>query len=456
MKTLLVVSLFLIAACFIPDAHSVKQVEELKGSGKQNEIPLLDNRFRIDDKIDEIKLIFFRRPGSPAVILVRPDGTKYFATNAVKNTSLDWYDELNYDLVVIRNPMPGPWQVIGQIMPQSRIVVIGELSLKVDPLPKILFQGETVKVTGEILNDGEPIRANLFKDAVSLNVSFVSTNNENFENFGAGIQQVTEFKDDGYGFDESAKDGVFTGEFTLNFTPGEWRPEFYITTDVLERRVVQDTIVVHEPPFSFTSVEATDEGDDHRITINIDEKLLKPETVIMQGKIYYPNNEEQVFYLDTNNTAVRELALQDYGWGRYNIEISVFGSTVNDREFMATLPTYLFEIERPIEVIPEIPKASLIKEENIPEPVIKPKVMATGVMVSLIIGGNLAILFIGWLCIRVFVQNKPIKLKLNFAFLKKKKATEAKKSEQQKTTDAENGSKNDKTGEILNLSMSDD
>lgn len=456
MKTLLVVSLCLIAACFIPDAHSVKQVEELKGSGKQNEIPLLDNRFRIDDKIDEIKLIFFRRPGSPAVILVRPDGTKYFATNAVGNTSLDWYDELNYDLVVIRNPMPGPWQVIGQIMPQSRIVVIGELSLKVDPLPKILFQGETVKVTGEILNDGEPIRANLFKDAVSLNVSFVSTNNENFENFGAGIQQVTEFKDDGYGFDESAKDGVFTGEFTLNFTPGEWRPELYITTDVLERRVVQDPIVVHEPPFSFTLVEATDEGDDHRITINIDEKLLKPETVIMQGKIFYPNNEEQVFYLDTNNTAVRELALQDYGWGRYNIEISVFGSTVNDREFMATLPTYLFEIERPIEVIPEIPKASIIKEENIPEPVIKPKVMATGLIASLIIGGNLVILFIGWLCIRVFVQNKPIKLKLNFAFLKKKKATEAKKSDQQKTTDAKNGSKNDKTGEILNLSMSDD
>ena len=60
MKTLLVVSLLLIAVCFHPDARSVKQVEELKGSGKQNEIPLLDNRFRVDDKIDEIKLIFFR------------------------------------------------------------------------------------------------------------------------------------------------------------------------------------------------------------------------------------------------------------------------------------------------------------------------------------------------------------------------------------------------------------
>lgn len=456
MKTLLIVSLYLIVVCFTPEAHSIKQVEELKGSGKQNEIPLLDNRFRIDDKIDEITLMFFRRPGSPAVILVRPDGTKYFAINAVRNTSLDWYDELNYDLVVIRNPMPGPWQVIGQIMPESRIVVVGELSLEVEPLPELLFQGETIKITGKLLNDGKPIDANLFNDAVSLNVSFVSTNNENFENFGAGIQQVAEFKDDGYGFDESANDGVFTGEFTLNFTPGEWRPELYITTDVLERRVVQDTIVVHEPPFSFTPLEATEEGDDHRITINIDDNLLKPETVIMQGKIYYPNNEEQIFYLDTTNTATRELALQDHGWGRYNIEISVFGSTVNDREFMATLPTYLFEIERPIEVIPEIPVASVTKPEDTPPPVTKPKTMSTGVMVSLIIGGNLAILLIGWLCIRIFVQKKPIKFKLNFAFLKKKTVTDTNKADQQKTTDAENGSKNDKKGEILNLSMSDD
>ena len=73
MKTLLVVSLFLIAACFIPDAHSVKQVEELKGSGKQNEIPLLDNRFRIDDKIDEIKI----RKGSFSIRRSNTDTNRY-------------------------------------------------------------------------------------------------------------------------------------------------------------------------------------------------------------------------------------------------------------------------------------------------------------------------------------------------------------------------------------------
>nr|WP_234047875.1 hypothetical protein [Pseudoalteromonas sp. LC2018020214] len=40
---------------------------------------------------------------------------------------------------------------------------------------------------------------------MSLNVDFVSTNNENFANFGAGIQEVAEFKDDGRGFDERPK-----------------------------------------------------------------------------------------------------------------------------------------------------------------------------------------------------------------------------------------------------------
>ncbi|TMN87157.1 TIGR03503 family protein, partial [Pseudoalteromonas sp. S558] len=110
------------------------------------------------------------------------------------------------------------------------------------------------------------------------------------------------------------------------------------------------------------------------------------------------------------------------------------------------------EIERTIELIPEIPVASVSEAEIILVPVVKPKVMSTGLMVSLIVGGNLAILFIGWLCFRVFVQNKPLKLKLNLAFFNKKKAVESKKAEQQKSDEPENSSKNDKSGGILNLS----
>jgi len=140
-------------------ATAQDKITPLARDGVKNEIPLLENRFRIDHKIDKVTLLFFRNRGAPAVVLVRPDGTKYYATDSVKNHDLDWYDELSYDLVTITNPMPGPWQVVGKILPGSRIMVMGEIELDVDPLPPMLFRGETVKLTGRVLNDGEPIEA---------------------------------------------------------------------------------------------------------------------------------------------------------------------------------------------------------------------------------------------------------------------------------------------------------
>ena len=72
MKTMYFITVLCATSLFSASAFAVKQVELLKRDGEQNEIPLLDNRFRIDSQLDEITLLFFRKPGSPAVILVRP------------------------------------------------------------------------------------------------------------------------------------------------------------------------------------------------------------------------------------------------------------------------------------------------------------------------------------------------------------------------------------------------
>ena len=82
----------------------------------------------------------------------------------------------------------------------------------------MLFQGEKIKMTGRVLNDGELNQCQIyFNDVVNLNVDFISTNNAEFANFGASTQEVAEFKDDGREFDERPNDGVFTGEFKLDF-----------------------------------------------------------------------------------------------------------------------------------------------------------------------------------------------------------------------------------------------
>ena len=440
------------------NATSEDKITLLQRDGQQNEIPLLENRFRIDYKVDEITLLFFRKPGAPAVVLVKPDGSKYYTTSAIKDDNLQWFDELSYDLITIKNPMPGPWQVVGSILPKSRIVVLGEVELQVAPLPPLLFRGETVKMTGQILNDGQPINTGLFRDVVSLHVDFISTNNSDFANFGAGTHSVAEFKDDGRGFDERPKDGIFTGEFKLVFPAGQWQPELYIETPLLKRTVVQDIIEVKEPPFSYSIALAEDDLQEHLLTINLDNQVVHPETVLIQGKIYYPNNEEQMFTLEANTGLTRELAIKNYDWGRYSVELSVFGTNVNGREFMATLPTYKFEIERPIEVVPELP-APIISEaeqQEIERVAKEAESKATMTLISLIVGGNLLILLLGWLAIRFFIQKKSIMPKIKLPFLQKKTAVENELQSEEKKELDKNGSKNDKSGEILNLSMSDD
>jgi len=251
---------------------------------------------------------------------------------------------------------------------------------------------------------------------------------------------------------------VFTGEFKLVFPAGEWQPELYIETPILKRTVVQKPIVVHEPPFDYEIALAEQDEDDHILTISLNPEIVKPETVLIQGKIYYPNNEEQMFSLDADKSQTRELAIKNYDWGRYSVELSVFGSNINDREFMATLPTYKFEIERPIEAVPEIVRPEIDLEAQAEQQRIleEEQKASTMLMVTLIVVGNLTVLLLGWLAIRIFVQKKPLKFKISLPFLKKKNQTE---NDEQATNENEvgkNGSKNDKSGEILNLSMSDD
>lgn len=49
-----------------------------------------------------------------------------------------------------------------------------------------------------------------------------------------------------------------------------------------------------------------------------------------------------MFSIDAITCLSRELLIKNYDSERYNVEMSVFGTNVNGREFMATLPTYKF------------------------------------------------------------------------------------------------------------------
>ncbi|WP_445427786.1 TIGR03503 family protein [Alishewanella sp. HL-SH05] len=366
----------------------------------RNQIPLLDNRFRIDDGIESITLVFFRRPGSASIVLVRPDGSKVFY-NTAKQNNIRWFDGPSYDLIEITQPMPGPWQAVGRVLPESKILVLTDVALDVDPLPKPMVVGETFKLTARMLQDGKAINAREFKDILSLQVVFTSTNDKRYENFGRGMVEVANFRDDGRGYDISARDGIFTGEINLVFGQGEWIPRFIVRTPLYTREVEQSAVIIEPSPITLNVQMATTAEQSHIIMLDANSDLVDVDSLLFQGQIQYPDGDMQSFSL-VEPTTTKQLQVDNRGHGSYILNMAVFGQMRDGREFVLNLPEERFLVAMLAQEAPDLGPADTVTEAavEVAEPV------ATEVPWLWIILINLFILVLGAVAIWFVLSGK--------------------------------------------------
>lgn len=331
---------------------------ELPDISASNQIPLLDNRFRIDFEVKEITLVFFRKRGTPPVVLVKPDGSKIYWRNA-KEQQVIWHEDKTYDLIKISNPTPGPWQAIGQILPESRIMVLTDIDLEVDKLPTDLMVGETLKVTARLTNGGKPINARDFRDILQLDVLLISTQKPEYDNHLQTVIEFTSFKDDGKNFDEKPRDAIFTGEFKLDFPAGEWIPKYIVKTPLYTRELIQEPILVHRTPLATEVKEGATEQDKHVLTYSILPGPAVGDKVSLQGRIRFPSEEVQSFTLGEQEGNSRILPIVNAGFGTYRVEHTMFGKTSTGRDFVMTLPEVTFAATGPKLEVPQVDDATV-------------------------------------------------------------------------------------------------
>jgi len=344
-SVLYISTLFYILPLFVFAESNIPEVNYYDSDNVTNQIPYFDNRFRIDSNIDEVKLIFYRVRGSQPIILVKPDGSKLKINSLPEDNSVEWFDDRTYDLIHIKNPLAGPWQAIGQILPGSQILVVTDVVIQVEPLPEILLAGETLKVTGRLFNGEKGLSDPLFRAVVNLDIDLFSSNNKLYDNFGAEPIKLGSFLDDGYNYDEKAGDGVYTGEFVLDFAPGEWLPIYHVKMPMMDRELHQKPIIVQKHPIK-TSIKASDEeGKNHIVTFTIDPTYVDANSIILQGKIMYPDKQEVEFSLLEEKSEVRIKEFEYTEAGVHHITIDVFGKTIAGREFMLELPRFNFNAE---------------------------------------------------------------------------------------------------------------
>jgi len=310
-----------------------------------NQIPYFDNRFRIDAQLDEVTLLFYRKRGSRPIILVRPDGSKIRIDNFDKE-QVQWFADSTFDMITVKKPMPGPWQAIGDILPKSQVMVLSDVKIAVEPLPEIIFSGETLKVVGQLYNGKELIDTPSFREVVKLGVHFYSTNNSTFDNFGADAVKLVSFKDDGKNLDEYAADGLFTGEFTLDFSAGEWQPVYFIKLPMATRELRQKSIILHKTPIHINVEASGSEDTPHVMTVTIDPTYVIADSLVFQGKVTFPDRQTEPFSImddQQGETRIHHIGFTEPGL--YRVNLNAFGKTLTGREFRLVMPEFSFNVQ---------------------------------------------------------------------------------------------------------------
>ena len=336
----------LLLSFFLLSAHGQQvEVKYYEKDDITNQIPYFDNRFHIDAQLDEVTLLFYRKTGSPPITLVRPDGSK-LKINNLPDESVKWFDDRTFDMININKPMPGPWQAIGDILPNSKIMLVSDVTLEVAPMGEFVFSGEILKLTSQIYNQELLIDDPQFNEVINLDVDFYSTNNTAFDNFGAKPVEMGSFRDDGRELDEYARDGIFTAEFVLDFSPGEWVAVYRVILPMATRELRQNPIILRPNPITVNVEATTDNLDTHKLILNIDNTFVNADSMIFQGKVTYPNRQSEPFAVMEGKGISRIKAINYSEPGVHRLSIRAFGETINGREFRLKLPSFSFNVER--------------------------------------------------------------------------------------------------------------
>ena len=309
-----------------------------------SDIPLLDNRFRIDYGVKEITFIIKRKPGTPSVILVRPDGSKLYV-GKVTPPDVGWLTQQDQDLITVRNPMPGPWQAIGEVDPDNRVRLLSDIRLESESLPTRLYQGERVKLQSRLLIDGAAPGAGYYLSDLGMTVKLQQFNDAAQSGEPIVEETLGHYLDDGKGLDEVPGDGVLTAEAVLDVPAGKYRALYSSGNQVFSRAQSQQ-VLLFPWPLSYT-LDAPSGDIGARLSLLIDADELEPASVVIQGKAIDSAGVSMAFNAVATEPRLGVDLSALKAAGQYKVEATLFGTTRLGREVQLQLPVKSFTIMPP-------------------------------------------------------------------------------------------------------------
>jgi len=306
-----------------------------------NDIPLLDNRFRIDPKTEQITFIFNHKKGHQRVVLVKPDGSKLYQQR--HPDSVAWVSSETQDIVTVQNPMAGPWQAVAELDGDNRIKLISEVELSVNRLPLKLYANEYITTHATLYYDKKIMDDATYLEDAKLAISLV----------GGSNKKMALYQDDGKHYDELPFDGKLTARLYVDLQPGRYLINIRTKNDIFIRNVNKDAVIFTSPiDFDIKPVEASSE--EALVSFTVDASEIDPTSVSIDGVIKDVNDKivQQVILHSADNVSEQGRFDSTYQLSHniYSFSGKAYATTLKGREIELQLPNYVFELVAPFKM----------------------------------------------------------------------------------------------------------
>ncbi len=211
------------------------------------QVPLKGSSFAIDASVREFSALVFHGEEGGELALQAPDGSRFSASQSAPNVR--WFSNRRFSLVTVRDPQAGQWQMVGPVAGETRITVIADLKLEVDPLPNSLPAGRAAEL-GLRLRDQDGV----LKDPEVLAAFHIELQITD----PAGEQSILDVSDR---YDPPAN-GEYRVQLARPSLPGRYEIRVRVNGNTFQREIPMYMEVLPEPESASVNTRAVEEAEE--------------------------------------------------------------------------------------------------------------------------------------------------------------------------------------------------
>lgn len=327
--------------------------------GRPDTVPLKDNKFLVDNSIQEVTLLVFRKEGAEPTQVITPSGEQFDAKSAPKSVS--WHRDVGYDMLTITKPETGEWRVQAAMDPDNRVIIVTDLKMVSSQLPSRFVLGESLPLTVNFSNQGKQITRKDFLDVVNLKSGHVDAN---------GTGEERPILDDGKDGDEVSGDGNFTLRVGEGLAAG--KVELIITAQGNTFQREQRQIFELADPMVMKFQPSAQGGEEWQLSLMPDSEIVDLDSLELNASLISKTGEEQpVMLLPGIEQGMREALINaDTLMGDWTLSVSVKGRTRAGSALDLTLDPVA--IEGKATPPPSPPPEPVVEAPPKEEPVVEP------------------------------------------------------------------------------------